>query len=98
MSVEANLAISVGINIIDTRSVGIGSDLSCTEVRGAWKYILFAFMLLNMIAFIVSALYLMMLCCPRGGLKHRGHRGPPHENGNGGGLHAATYAPVRSAL
>lgn len=80
------------------------SDLSCTEVRGAWKYILFAFTLLNMIAFIVSALYLIMLCCPRGGLKHRAHRGPPHEsgggsgNGNGSHQHAAAYAPVRSAL
>lgn len=76
------------------------SDLSCTEVRGAWKYILFAFTLLNMIAFIVSFLYLMMLCCPRRG--HKPRRRPSDArtgNGNGSAVGGSgSYAPVRSAL
>lgn len=88
------------INILNKLSHA-NSDLSCTEVRGAWKYILFAFTLLNMIAFIVSFLYLMMVCCPRRGHKQRRRRPSDARtgtNGNGSAGAASAYAPVRSAL
>lgn len=77
-------------------------DLSCSEVRGAWKYILFAFTLLNMVAFIVSFLYLMLLCFPK--RRKHGRNGslvpdpqqPPHPSHQQD--KPAGYKPVRSVL
>lgn len=59
-------------------------DLNCSEVSGAWKYILITSTVLNMLGFMLSFLYMVLLCFPERKSKR---------NNN-----ATSYAPVQSRL